>query len=552
MNIGEMQRKLALWATQEPGRKFKDLHNLLYDKDWITVAHDHVRKNAGSKTAGLDGITMKDFDENLDSNIEQLRQDLKAQTFEPQPVRRVYIPKPGGKKRPLGIPAIRDRIVQESLRMVLEPIFESDFSLRSYGFRPNRCTMDAVKFIASQLTSNKKYYWIIEGDITSFFDTIKHQKLMKLVQRRIKDRKVLDLIWKFLRAGIMEGGHVRETLCGTPQGGIMSPLLSNIYLNELDRYMSRHTSLSEYERRKRRRAGQANFLYVRYADDFVVLCNGTKAQTLAMRQELSEFLSTLGLTLSMEKTKVTHVNDGFKFLGFWIERSIGQSGKRAPKIRIPHEAYKRIKHKVSEALAPATCSYSLKIKIQQLNRVIGGWCRYYQYTSSPKYYFSHLGYDVWWGMAHWLGRKYKCSIPKVCKKFLVNKHFATKTSKLTMPHEYKTKRYPLKAFPINPYLVTSIELKREELFSLEDIWTISETIAGQADRKDEVFTRRPTCNDCGKPLSFIFEAELDHKKPRQKFKRPEDADYPANQQILCKPCHKLKTSQEQRVLSRVR
>jgi group II intron reverse transcriptase/maturase len=551
MNIGEMQRKLALWAIQEQERKFKDLYHLLYNKDWITEAHDHVRKNAGSKTAGLDGITMKDFDEDLDRNIEKLRQDLKAQTFEPLPVRRVYIPKPGGKKRPLGIPAIKDRIVQEALRMILEPIFESDFSQYSYGFRPNRCTKDAIAYIGARLKpKNGNYYWVIEGDIASFFDTIKHRKLIKLVRRRIKDRKVLDLIWKFLRAGVMERNQNRETLTGTPQGGIISPLLANVYLTELDKYMEQYLSLLKYERRRRRTTGQANYLYVRYADDFVVLCNGTKEQALEMQEELYEFLRTLGLTLSLEKTKITHVNDGFKFLGFWIERSIGQSGECVPRIRIPHEAYKRIKHKVLETLSPSTCSHSAKFKIQQLNRIIDGWCRYYQHTSSPSAVFTRLNYDVWWAMAHWLGRKYKCSIPRVCKQFLVNKHFATKTSSLKMPNEYTAKRYPLRAFS-HPYLATSIEIEREELFSPDDYRTV-EAIAGQADRKDELFTRRQSCNNCGKPLSFIFQAELDHKKPRLKFKRPENADYPANQQILCIPCHKLKTSHDQRVLSRVR
>ena len=479
---------------------------------------------------------MKDFDENLDSHIEQLRQDLKAQTFEPMPVRRVYIPKPGGKKRPLGIPAIRDWIVQEALRMVLEPIFESDFSQYSYGFRPNRCTKDAVAYIGARLIGHQRYYWIIEGDISSYFDTIKHRKLMKLVQRRIKDKKILDLIWKFLRAGVLEQNHIRETLMGTPQGGIISPLLSNIYLNELDRYMNRYLTLSHMQKVTRRRKGQANFLYVRYADDFVVLCNGTKAQALEMRQELSEFLRTIGLTLSMEKTKVTHVNDGFKFLGLWIERSIGQSGKLASRIRIPQEAYRRIRHKVLETLAPATCSHSLRFKILQLNRIIGGWCRYYQHTSSPSDYFDRLSHEIWWDMAHWLGRKYKCSIQKVCRKFMVNKPvctFATKTSRLIMPSEYTTKRYRLKAFS-HPYLATTVEIEREELFSQDDYSTV-EHIAGQADRKEKLFTRRPTCNNCGKPLSFIFQAELDHKKPRQKFKQPEDAEYPANRQSQSGP-----------------
>lgn len=153
-----MQRKLSLWATQDKERKFYDLYDLMRDTDWMRLAHDHVAQNAGSVTAGCDGINMQDFDEKLEDNLQQLRQDLKSQTFEPQPVRRVYIPKANGKRRPLGIPAIRDRIVQEAARMVLEPIFEADFSQYSFGFRPNRCTMDAVRYLQWSITETKKFF----------------------------------------------------------------------------------------------------------------------------------------------------------------------------------------------------------------------------------------------------------------------------------------------------------------------------------------------------------------------------------------------------------
>src|SRR5262249_25685846 len=161
---------------------------------------------------------------------------------------------------------------------ILEPIYEADFDQRSFGFRPNRRTMDAVKYLAVNTVGNKKFYWVIEGDISAYFDTINHKRLMKLIARRVKDRSLLRLIWKFLRAGVMENKLFKDTKSGTPQGGIISPLLANIYLSELDRYVNRNTGLSQGQREYRRRKGVGNFIYARYADDFVVLCNGTKRQ----------------------------------------------------------------------------------------------------------------------------------------------------------------------------------------------------------------------------------------------------------------------------------
>jgi len=224
MNIGELQRKLSLWAEQDKEHKFFDLYHLLHDKDWLRLAYEHVKQNAGSVTAGCDGINMKDWEVNLEENLHTLAQELKTGTFEPYPVRRVYIPKANGKVRPLGIPSIRDRIVQEATRMILEPIYEADFSQYSFGFRPNRCTMDAIKCITWSTQEHKKYFWIIEGDISSYFDRINHRKLLQLMARRIKDKKILTLIWKFLKAGVMEGKFFTDTKEGTPQGGIVTPL----------------------------------------------------------------------------------------------------------------------------------------------------------------------------------------------------------------------------------------------------------------------------------------------------------------------------------------
>jgi RNA-directed DNA polymerase len=223
MNIGEMQWLLSSKAEKEPNHRFDDLYSLLCNKDWLKLAHDHVKQNAGSITAGCDGMNMKNFDEDLEGNLQRLREELKESRFQPYPVRRVYILKANRKLRPLGIPSIKDRIVQETLRMVLEPIYEAKFSLYSFGFRPNRCTMDAIKCITWSTQERKKYFWVIEGDISSYFDTIKHRRMMQILRQHIKDRRVLDLIWKFLRAGVMEKKLFRDTKYGTPQGGILTP-----------------------------------------------------------------------------------------------------------------------------------------------------------------------------------------------------------------------------------------------------------------------------------------------------------------------------------------
>jgi RNA-directed DNA polymerase len=177
MNVGEMQRKLSQWSAQDKERKFYDLYDFLYDEDWLRLAHEYVKQNAGSITAGCDGINMSIFDENLEGNLQQIIKELKSETFVPHPVRRVYIPKPNGRTRPLGIPSLKDRIVQEALRMGLDPIFETAFSPYSFGFRPTRRTMDAIKCLTWSAQEHKKYFWVIEGDISSYFDTIHHPKL---------------------------------------------------------------------------------------------------------------------------------------------------------------------------------------------------------------------------------------------------------------------------------------------------------------------------------------------------------------------------------------
>ena len=555
----EMQKKLSQWAIENPTETRRDLYNLLCLEIWLRVAHHSVNTNQGRETAGIDGESMSNFNGDLDGNLEELRKQLEAKTFEPQPVRRVYIPKPHGKKRPLGIPGIRDRIVQEALRMILEPIWEADFSQHSYGFRPNRSTYDAISYLSNRLSgyNAESYQWIIESDISSYFETIPHRRLIKAIKKRVADRNIRDLLWKFLRAGVMYRGNFSETLTGPPQGGIISPLLANIYLHELDKYMeSKYLKLSDYQRIKRRQQGKGNYLYVRYADDFVVLCNGTRAEAQKFKEELGELLSNMGLTLSEEKTKITHITEGFTFLGYRIIREIGTTGKMVIKVEIPDKAIKKFKDMVRRILAPNTSNESVNAKISALNNFTRGWCQYYCCTSSPSMAFNKLTPELYWGMAHWLGRKYKTSMPNIMQRFKKDNSLGTKTRKLTMPVEYKAKKRLGKTWH-NPYTEKEEvgkekeRIKRESLFSYDKVWTgYNDRLTGMDNREEVLLRDGPTCAIC-KKIFHPSELEIDHIIARKRFKNLVDADRLENLQVLCTTCHRAKTKSDLKVESRM-
>jgi group II intron reverse transcriptase/maturase len=543
MNVSEMQRSLSLKAEQTSHHRFDDLFSLVCQMDWLRLAHDNVARNAGSKTAGCDGIDMDTFDRDLEGNLDRLRESLQSDTFVACPVRRVYIPKPNGTVRPLGIPTIRDRIVQEALRMVLEPVYEADFRQSSFGFRPTRCTMDAIKCILWYTLERRKCFWVIEGDISAYFDTINHRKLMKLLRHRIKDRQLLDLTWKFLRAGVMERRLFKDTRLGTPQGGIVSPLLANVYLHELDKYMECYTALSTTEKTARRKQGLANFAYVRYADDFVVLCNGGKAQAEAMREELRNFLSShLRLTLSMEKTQVTHLNDGFDFLGFHLRRSMGSVGM-ATKVLISTKGKQRHLDYLRAAMSSRTHKESAVTKILAINRVIAGWCRYYQYTSQATSDFFKIERLAFHLVANWLARKHKLSMPETLRRFYSEGKLGNDALSLLKHGSFSSKRYTKLFYKPNPYTAVQ-ELTREELPD-EHFWTGTEPPGrkGDADYRRMVIERDEfRCQMCGRTVTFST-AQVDHKEPLHRYK-PGRKTRPEDLWSLCFLCHKRKTESD--------
>ena len=334
LRVRVMQTKLHCWAMADPGRRFDDLFNLVYDPAFLVVAWRRVRGNKGARTAGVDGVKPRFVTGSAQVVLEGLRAKLKAREFVPARVREKAIPKAGGKIRHLGIPTAADRVVQASLKLVLEPIFEADFKPCSYGFRPKRRAQDAIAEIHFLGTPTRNYEWVFEADITACFDEIDHDALMGRVRDRIGDKRVLALVKAFLRAGLLtEQGRQRDTVTGTPQGGILSPLLANIALSVLDEHFTNKWEAlrSRVGRAKHRRHGGPTMRIVRYADDFVVMVNGTREHAEALWDEIGEVLAPMGLRLSEAKTKVCHIDEGFDFLGWRIQRRSWRSrtGKMA-------------------------------------------------------------------------------------------------------------------------------------------------------------------------------------------------------------------------------
>jgi RNA-directed DNA polymerase len=313
-----------------------------------------VWRNGGS--AGADGQTVAHFERHAEAELQRLHEQLRAGTYRPQPVRRAWIAKPGStEQRPLGIPAVRDRIVQGALRHVLEPIFETEFAGHSYGFRPGRGAKDALRRVDTLLKAG--HVWVVDADLKSYFDTIPHDRLLALVRARVADGRVLALVESFLRAGVLEEAKGwRPTECGTPQGGVISPLLANLYLDPLDHQMA-----------------AAGWELVRYADDFVILCS-TAAEAHAALAAVRAWVSEAGLTLHPEKTRIVDATQrgGFDFLGYHFER-----GLRWPR----EKSLKKLKERV-RAKTLRTDGRSLRAIVADVNRTLRGWYGYFQHSKA--------------------------------------------------------------------------------------------------------------------------------------------------------------------------
>jgi len=334
--------------------------------------------------AGVDHVTPEKFGERLSENVRQLHEELKGDTYKPRAVRRTLIPKPGSReKRPLGIPTVRDRVVQSSLRDVIEPIFERDFAEHSYGFRPGRGCKDALRRVDGLLKSG--YMYVVDADLKSYFDTIPHESLMELITEKISDGRVLALIESFLKQGVMDG--LREWIPeeGSPQGAVISPLLSNIYLDPLDHLMA-----------------AAGFEMVRYADDFVILCRTSEEASAALTL-IQEWTAQVGLTLHPEKTHVADaVVDGFEFLGYLFKR--GERYSRA-------KSLKKLKFSIRER-TQRTNGRSIEATIKDVNLTLRGWFEYFKHVTKD-YMFTDLDRFIRQRLRSILKKHQKCpGIPK--------------------------------------------------------------------------------------------------------------------------------------------
>ncbi len=418
--VSEMQRRLAQKATKEPAHRFTHLYDLLTWEPLLVWAFDRLMTNRGSRTAGMDGMDRRTALKNRDTLLAELRAGLKAGTYRPQPVRRAYIPKANGKRRPLGIPTLVDRLVQLMVKAILEPIFESDFLSCSHGFRPGLSCHTAMAHLHLHTAPRQlKLYWVIEGDITGCFDHIQHKILLRLLRRRLQDHHLLGLIWQMLRAGVMEDQLFRQTEEGTPQGGIVSPLLANVYRHEMDRwFQANYTGLNANEKSWRRRHQLGNAFYLRYADDFVVAWSGTRAGAEALKAQLSNFLrDQLGLELSAEKTRITHVTAGYDFLGFTVRRVVDRQRGYNQLLIYPSKAsVMKVKHKIKQMTASNTTLASARDKIEALNRLLRGWANYYRHSCASQT-FSYIGSFAFQRMERWLRRKTRLRVKRVYREY---------------------------------------------------------------------------------------------------------------------------------------
>jgi group II intron reverse transcriptase/maturase len=443
--LRSVQRKLYTRSRDKPDDAFHKLWGLVTDPRNLRIAVARVARNKGRRTAGVDGITVRQvIGKGVDRFVEQVRSELRAKTYRPSPVRRVLIPKPGqpGKFRPLGIPTVKDRVVQAATKNIVEPVFEADFYSVSYGFRPGKSAHGALEHLKKLLLPRKAgprpeyrlpYQWAIEGDIKGCFDNIDHHALMDRVRRRVRDGKVNRLMVAFLKAGILSEEQYLRSETGTPQGGILSPLLANVALSVIEERYERHAwprraptlrtepeaveKRAKFNRARDRYHGRAVLVPIRYADDFVILVSAApgpeqheRAKEMALREkaELAAMLKErMHLALSESKSLVTHVTQPLRFLGHHVRVAYHPTKQRmVSKTVIPKDRSQKLRERIKDLFRLQTVGATLGNRLRQLNPMLRGWCNFYRHAWGAKHVFSALDHYVWWTILRWLKKKH--------------------------------------------------------------------------------------------------------------------------------------------------
>jgi group II intron reverse transcriptase/maturase len=411
--VRALQHALYRAAKADPGRRFHALRDKVFRRDVLWRAWVAVRRNNGAP--GIDKTTLDQVEQyGVTRLLDELAAELKDGSYRPLPARRVFIPKPGtSEQRPLSIPSVRDRIVQAAVKIVLEPIFEADMLPCSFGFRPRRSPHDALQVLIDESARGRR--WVVETDIANCFSAIPHDKLMQAVEERVCDQAILKLLRAMLRAGVMEDGQVRRPVTGTPQGGVVSPLLCNVYLHQMDRMWST----------------REHGVYVRFADDVVVMCK-SREQAEAALQRLRDLLAELGLQPKEAKTRIVHLQvggEGVDFLGFHhrLVRSRPRDGQRPFTFLARWPANKAMQHardQVRQLTARRRLALPVEQVVQDINMFLRGWAGYFRYGHSAER-LSKIRHYVRMRIALFISKRHRRS-----------RHFGTRALLNFTPNEF--------------------------------------------------------------------------------------------------------------------
>jgi RNA-directed DNA polymerase len=531
--ILKIQTELARHTLVVPETRHRRLYRLVCDAGWLRAGLEDIFANSGSNTPGLDGITKRTIDARSNGReelIQELRQDLLTDTYRPQPVKRVYIPKANGKMRPLGIATVRDRVVQAAVKMVLEPIYESIFHQFSWGFRPLRSTHHALSAVRrGPCDPRMGFKWVIEGDIASCFDEIGHRLLRRYLKKRIQDERLLDLITKMLRCGILEKGTLTYPTCGTPQGAIVSPLLANVFLHEFDEWYVRtyrirpewaHLSPSSLQYRRKKEIG-GTLMLTRYADDWVGIWNGSRERAEEIKAEIKTFFADeLQLRLSEEKTLITHIDDGFTFLGYRLQgHKRWSDGQWCFFSRVSEKALKRFRDNVEEILRHTFTDEVATFTA--LSGLIRGWGNYYAYAAESRLMDSLDAFIYQRMWRYCLEKNQKAGAKAVFHKYTLPRHLRARghfqlglivgAQVIQIPRLSSIPRKALRlSYPPHPFLLESRDYVLPWSGTADEQWWDQHVWAGQEGKRIgqrrlavEVLARDAICQVCGTQPSQV-------------------------------------------------